>query len=150
MALGWVVCLTGHGGHTWPFSQAEQWFLSENSPREFSAYSWLQQLPKLHLGSPLFPMSAAVPNHSARKRTDPREASQVAERTVWCILACQGVPALCRPRAACSPTGVHTSCLTAGNTGEAQQFPAQAQRHPHCSCSFSWSHGGESSRPGVW
>lgn len=78
------------------------------------------------------------------------EASQVAERTVWCILACQGVPALCRPRAACSPTGVHTSCLTAGNTGEAQQFPAQAQRHPHCSCSFSWSHGGESSRPGVW
>lgn len=46
-----------------------------------------------------------------------QEASQVAKGTVCFIPACQGVPALCCPRAACSPTGVHTSCLTAGDTG---------------------------------
>lgn len=46
-----------------------------------------------------------------------QEASQVAKGTVCFTPACQGVPALCGPRAACSPTGVHTSCLTAGDTG---------------------------------
>lgn len=141
--------MTGHRRHTWPFTQAEQCFLSEDLPSEFSALSWLRQFPKLHMGSPLFPVSAAVPIHRARKRTVPREASQVAKRTVCFTLACQGVPALCYPRAACSPTGVHASCLTAGDTGEGQQLPAQAQRHPHCSCFLSWSHGGGSSEPGV-
>lgn len=47
----------------------------------------------------------------------PREPGQVAKKTSCFTLACQGAPAPCHPRAACSPTGVHTSCLSARDTG---------------------------------
>lgn len=86
---------------------------------------------KLHLGtSSPFLHQQLSPSTQPGRRIGPGEASQVAERTVWFTLACQGGPALCRPRAACSPAGIRTSCLMAGDTGEAQRFPAQARRHP--------------------
>lgn len=47
----------------------------------------------------------------------PREPGQVAKKTSCFTLACQEAPAPCHPRAACSPTGVHTSCLSARDTG---------------------------------
>lgn len=123
MAPGRDACVSGQWAHL-AFLTGRTMMSFCKLPHESSACSWPRLFPKLHLGSPLFPVSAAVSLHSARKRTDPREASQVATRTVCFTLARRGAPALCRPRAACSPTGVHTSCLAAGDTGEAQQFPA--------------------------
>lgn len=102
----------------------------------------------------LFPVSAAVPNHTARKRTVPRETSQVAKTTMCFTLACQ--------RSACPM--VSQSCLQPNwsphqlphgwghrRSTAAPSPSTKATPHPHpCSCSLSWSHREGSSRPGAW
>lgn len=143
----WDAHVTGHGGPAWPISQAGQWFLSENFPSGVSASGWLWQFPKPHLGSPLSCVSSRP--HPPGQEEDYSQRGQPGGQGDCFSPGCQEVPALCRPRAACSPTGVHTSCLTAGDTGEAQQLSAQAQRPPCCSSSLSWSQRAGSSNPGV-
>lgn len=144
--------MPGCSGCTWPITQAEQSFPSENLPSEFPAQSWLRPFPKLHLGPLSFLCQQLSPSTQPGRGLFSERPARWPKKTACFPLACQGMTALCCPPAACSPNDVHTSCLTAGDTGEAQQFPAQAPRPPppHDSCSLSWSHGRGSSRPGVW
>lgn len=109
-------------------------FLSENLPSEFSAQSWLQQFPKLHLGPPAPPtplflcqqLSSHLP--AGQERSAPREASQVAETVFHTSLSRSACPVLSQscPQPSWSPPQLPHGWGHRGSTAA----PSQVQSPP--------------------